>query len=79
MKNHTDWQTVSITSLLLHSTVRNVQVELTHDDLKAVNKSQGMIPMKRRVHGNNIERCKIVKKDWFAYNPMRLNIGSICQ
>ncbi len=33
--------------------------------------------MEKRLVANNISRYKVVKKDWFAYNPMRLNIGSI--
>ncbi len=74
-----NWEKVSITSLLENSNLRNSSDEHSHEDLRAVNKFHGMIPMKERVYGKSTERCKIVKKDWFAYNPMRLNIGSICQ
>ena len=35
--------------------------------------------MKKRLIGNDISRYKLVQKNWFAYNPMRLNIGSIAR
>ena len=42
-------------------------------------KGEGMLPMKQRLIANDISRYKVVEKDWFAYNPMRLNIGSIAR
>lgn len=36
-----------------------------------------MVPMQAHVIADDISRYKVVRKDWFAYNPMRLNIGSI--
>lgn len=51
--------------------------QFTDERLYAVTKAEGIVPMRDRVKGLNHERCKIVAKDWFAYNPMRLNIGSI--
>ena len=35
--------------------------------------------MRERVQGKSIDRCKVVRKDYFAYNPMRINIGSIAR
>lgn len=51
--------------------------QFTDERLYAVTKAEGIVPMRERVKGESHERCKIVAKDWFAYNPMRLNIGSI--
>lgn len=45
----------------------------------AVTKAEGIVPMRERVQGEDLCRCKVVKPGWFAYNPMRLNIGSIAQ
>lgn len=42
-----------------------------------VSKADGIVPMEARLIAADIERYKIVEHDWFAYNPMRLNIGSI--
>ena len=47
--------------------------------LYAVTKAEGMVPMRERVQGATVERCKVVEKGWFAYNPMRINIGSIAR
>jgi type I restriction enzyme S subunit len=44
-----------------------------------VNKVEGIVPMKERLASSDISRYKIVRKNWFAYNPMRLNIGSIAR
>ncbi len=73
------WTTTTIGDCLLDATTRNVDDKFSHDDLKSVNKTLGMIPMKDRVKGKSVERAKIVKCGWFAYNPMRINVGSICR
>ncbi len=43
----------------------------------AVRKHVGIVPMKEGVASADLERYKLVEPRWFAYNPMRLNIGSI--
>jgi type I restriction enzyme, S subunit len=47
------------------------------DDVMAVNKTHGMIPMKEHIRSEDLSRYKIVPPNSFAYNPMRLNIGSL--
>ena len=44
-----------------------------------VTKANGIVPMEARLIAGDIARYKIVQNDWFAYNPMRLNIGSIAR
>lgn len=44
-----------------------------------VSKFEGIVPMEERIVAADTARYKIVRKDWFAYNPMRLNIGSIAR
>ena len=44
-----------------------------------VTKADGIVPMAARLIAADIERYKLVEHDWFAYNPMRLNIGSIAR
>ncbi|MCB1986210.1 MAG: restriction endonuclease subunit S [Burkholderiales bacterium] len=73
------WAHKSLYECLIGSSLRNKGNKLSHDDLRSVNKSLGMVNMKDQVKGETVDRCKIVKKDWFAYNPMRLNVGSICR
>lgn len=44
-----------------------------------VTKADGIVPMETRLIAADIARYKLVQNDWFAYNPMRLNIGSIAR
>lgn len=43
----------------------------------SVTNSVGMVPMDESVVGASIDRYKAVAKHDFAYNPMRINVGSI--
>ncbi len=72
------WKRCKLGDVTIESRARN-DGTLTEKSLYAVTKAQGMIPMRERVQGESVERCKVVSQDWFAYNPMRLNIGSIAQ
>lgn len=47
--------------------------------LCGVLKDQGLVPMRERVKGATTERCRVVSPSAFAYNPMRINIGSIAR
>ena len=49
------------------------------DRLYAVTKADGMVPMREQVMGVSTNNCKLVKRNFFAYNPMRLNIGSLAR
>ena len=44
-----------------------------------VRKEDGIVPMEERLVATDISRYKLVRRNWFAYNPMRLNIGSIAR
>jgi len=44
-----------------------------------VTKAEGIVPMEERRIAADTARYKLVRKNWFAYNPMRLNIGSIAR
>ena len=44
-----------------------------------VTKVDGIVPMEARLIAKDIARYKLVQHNWFAYNPMRLNIGSIAR
>jgi type I restriction enzyme S subunit len=47
--------------------------------IKGVSKTDGIVPMEERLIGKDLARYKLVSQDWFAYNPMRINIGSIAR
>lgn len=52
-------------------------VRLGHDSVMGVTNRVGMRPMREETIAENIERYKVVPPRAFAYNPMRLNVGSI--
>ena len=49
------------------------------ESVMAVTKADGIVPMRERTIGASIDRYLVVQKNCFAYNPMRINIGSIAR
>lgn len=47
--------------------------------IMGVSKVEGIVPMEERIVAADTARYKFVRKNGFAYNPMRLNIGSIAR
>lgn len=72
------WPTTHLGTLAENVSVRN-NGKLGWDRLYAVTKANGMIPMREQVMGISTNNCKLVRRDDFAYNPMRLNIGSLAR
>jgi type I restriction enzyme S subunit len=72
----TNWRGVSITDVTTELTARNGK-RFSAEKVMGVNKLQGLIPMKDHVRATDLSRYKIVPPATFAYNPMRLNIGSL--
>ena len=60
------------------STARNGS-RLPPASVMGVRKEDGIVPMEERLVATDISRYKLVRSNWFAYNPMRLNIGSIAR
>lgn len=67
---------VKLQAVTRESIARN-GARLGRDSIMAVTKQVGMRPMKVDTIAAIIERYKVVQPRAFAYNPMRLNIGSI--
>jgi len=72
------WKKVQLSDLAENIADQN-KGRMGTKSLYAVTKAEGMIPMRDHVKGESFERCKRVETDWFAYNPMRINIGSIAR
>lgn len=51
----------------------------TSAPIMGVSKVDGIVPMEERLIGKDTARYKCLETNWFAYNPMRLNIGSIAR
>jgi type I restriction enzyme, S subunit len=72
------WKRVELSDVAEECSIRNGQ-KLERTRLYAVTKAEGMVPMRENVQGATVNRCQIVERGWFAYNPMRINIGSIAR
>ncbi len=72
------WEIVRLGDVIIESKLRNGS-NITEKDLHAVAKAGGMVPARKGIRGEGVGRCKVVRRDWFAYDPMRLNTGSIAK
>lgn len=72
------WKHVKLSAVAEECSIRNRET-LDRSRLYGVTKIDGMVPMRENVQGATINRCQIVERGWFAYNPMRINIGSIAR
>ena len=71
-------QAVRLGDVTVEGRIRNGQKHSVAS-VMGVTKAEGIIPMEARLIAADIARYKRVQTDWFAYNPMRLNIGSIAR
>lgn len=71
-------QDVRLADATAENTERNGAGQATLQ-IMGVSKVEGIVPMEERIVAADTARYKFVRKDWFAYNPMRLNIGSIAR
>lgn len=71
-------QVLRLADSTAESTKRNGSGQ-TSSQIMGVSKVEGIVPMEERIVAADTARYKSVRKDWFAYNPMRLNIGSIAR
>ena len=69
------WRKCQLGDVASNSTRRNGTAK--SPVVYSVTNSVGMVPMDVDVVGESIDRYKTVGKHDFAYNPMRINVGSI--
>jgi type I restriction enzyme S subunit len=74
-----NWKRLQLKSLLKECSVKNRSLELSN--VYSVTNSKGFVPASdyfdNTVQSNNLSTYKIVDKGMFAYNPSRINVGSI--
>lgn len=73
-----EWHSVHLKDVAEECEERN-RGRLGTESVMAVTKADGIVPMRERTIAADINRYSVVQKDCFAYNPMRLNIGSIAR
>jgi type I restriction enzyme S subunit len=70
------WKQCYLDDVATDSTQRN-GIPPDHRTVYSVTNSVGMVPMDEGTIGESIDRYKTVSRFDFAYNPMRINVGSI--
>jgi type I restriction enzyme, S subunit len=70
------WRLARLGDVASESSERNLVLRLGRDDIQTVDNQRGLIPSNRLL-GEDFSRYKTVAHNAFAYNPMRLNVGSI--
>ena len=77
-----DWEAINLGDYLREISVRNSPVN-TNLPVLSVTNTQGFVTSEsyfdRKVYSKDLSNYKIVHKDQFAYNPSRINVGSIAQ
>ena len=73
------WKKIKLREVLTEVTERNKDEKVK--DVLSVTNSQGFVKQEEyfegTVHSQNISNYKIIRKNQFAYNPSRVNVGSI--
>jgi len=72
------WEEVGLGDVTVESKMKN-HGALTEKNLYAVTKADGLIPMHKSIRSESVAQCKVVRKNWFVYDPLRLNTGSIAK
>jgi type I restriction enzyme S subunit len=70
------WPMVALSEVTRQLTERNGD-RYGRDLVMGVTKAEGIVPMREHVVAENISRYLVLPPNGFAYNPMRINIGSI--
>lgn len=72
-----NWASTRLGTVTHELTKRNGAKGLGRDFVMGVTKAQGVVPMREQTIAGEISRYKRLPPRAFAYNPMRINVGSI--
>ena len=74
-----EWKRIKLSEVLKEKTERNRNNET--DLVLSVTNSQGFVKQsyyfEGTVHSEDISNYKLIRKNEFAYNPSRINVGSV--
>lgn len=71
------WQPRKLAEVTRELTERNGDLTLGRDKVMGVTNSRGIVAMREQTIADDISRYKRLPPSAFAYNPMRVNVGSI--
>lgn len=77
-----EWEKTTLGELTENFSIRNKKLD--EAEVYSITNTNGFVLQteqfeKRIIAGNDLSNYKVVKKDDFAYNPARINVGSIAQ
>lgn len=72
-----NWPIRRLAEVTRELTSRNGQLALGRSTVMGVTNSRGIVPMREQTVAGDISRYKLLPPLGFAYNPMRINVGSI--
>jgi len=75
----TNWPPRRISEVTTEVTNRNGDMSLGRDMVMGVTNKRGIVPMREQTVARDIARYKHLPPQAFAYNPMRINVGSIAK
>lgn len=75
--DHREWKLRRLGEVTRELTRRNNDGNLGRELVMGVTNSRGIVPMREQTIGSDLTRYKILPPRAFAYNPMRINVGSI--
>lgn len=76
-RQHKNWRPRHLSEVTVELTERNGDMTLGRDSVMGVTNSAGIVPMREQTVAEDISRYKRLPPRAFAYNPMRINVGSI--
>ena len=71
------WRSRRLADVTEELTDRNTSLSLDRSTVMGVTNARGIVPMRDQTIGADLARYKILPPKAFAYNPMRINVGSI--
>lgn len=74
---HRNWKPRRLAEVTCELTGRNADNTLGRESVMGVTKARGIVPMREATVADDIGRYKRLPPHAFAYNPMRINVGSI--
>ncbi|MCF6277543.1 MAG: restriction endonuclease subunit S, partial [Anaerolineales bacterium] len=72
-----NWEPRRLAEVTHELTARNGDKAFGRDAVMGVTKANGIVPMREQTIAGDISRYKVLPPRAFAYNPMRINVGSI--
>jgi type I restriction enzyme S subunit len=73
----TNWEPRRLADVTQELSDRNSDLELGREAVMGVTNTRGIVPMREHTVAEDISRYKRLPLKAFAYNPMRINVGSI--